>query len=204
MDEARFGKLWEWWDARIAVGETPARILRDAKDEDLIELLGGESAQDRKYARDVIATELLNRTRARSTRQPAAASAAADSAGSAHEEARRSQGAIHEAEAILKGSGQWDLGASVSASAYRSLDATAAAFAAAKASAESLQLSLAQSRVSNELAEEAALVAREGRMITEEIGDEMERLGHGEAGRAAGEASRAVEDAADAAAEDAN
>lgn len=200
---SRFGRLWASWDERIAQGEPPGEILRDAKDEDLIEILAGESGEDRKYARDVIATELLNRLRTRSTQQPAAATAAADSAQSAHKTAQESQEAIHRAEGILKHSGQWDLGASVSASAYRSLDATEAAFTAAKDSAESLQKSLAQSRVGNELAEEAAKTADEGRVITEDIETEMEKLGRGDEGRAAGAASRAISRAADEAAEDA-
>lgn len=195
-DDARFGKHWVAWDARIAKGEPPKEFLRDAKDEDLLELLGGESSKDRKYERDIIVTELLNRLRTRSTQQPAAASAAVESAQNAHEAAQEGQEAIHRAEGILKGSGEWDLGASVSASAYRSLDATQAAFTAAKDSAQSLQKSLGQSRVGGELAEEAARTAEEGREITEQIEGKMESLGRGEEGRAAGEASRAIRDAA--------
>lgn len=200
---ARFSRLWTEWDERIASGATPDEILRDAKDEDLIEVLAGESSVDRQYARDIIATELLNRVRGRSTKQPAAATAAADSAQTAHETTQEAQEAIHRAEGILKHSGQWELGASVSASAYRSLDATQAAFAAAQDSAESLQHSLAQSRVGNELAEEAARTAEEGREITEDIEAEMEKLGRGREGRAAGAASRAISEAAETAAADA-
>ena len=196
-DDARFGRLWKEWDASIARGESPQNILREAKDEDLIEILAGESDVDRRYARDVIATELLNRVRGRSTNQPAAATAAADSAQAAHKTTQQGQEAIHRAEGILKHSGQWELGASVSASAYRSLDATEAAFTAAKDSAESLQRSLSQSRVGNELAEEAARTAQEGRDITEDIEVEMERLGRGKEGRAAAAASRAISEAAE-------
>lgn len=204
VGEARFGKLWATWDERVASGQAPADILREAKDEDLVELLAGESTSDRTYARDVIGTELLNRLRRRSLRHPAEATAAVETAQTAHEAARDGQEAIHRAEGILKDSGQWDLGASVSASAYRSLDATQAAFDAAKDSAESLQKSLVQSRVGNELAEEAARTADEGRAITEDIETEMERLGRGPEGRAAGAASRAISRAADEAAEQAD
>lgn len=199
-DGPRFGRLWSRWDARLAKGESPQDILRDAKDEDLVEILAGESKADRKYARDVIATELLNRLRARSRRQPAAAAAAEESARSAHKAAQEGQEAIHRAEGILKHSGEWDLGASVSASAYRSLDATEAAFSAAKDSAASLQQSLRQSRVGNELAEEAARTATEARDITENIEKRMQELGRGEEGRAAGKASRAIAEAAEEAA----
>lgn len=201
MDAARFGKLWEEWDDRIESGEAPAVILRDAKDEDLVELLGGESLQDRKYVRDVIATELLNRLRARSTHPPAAASVATRSAQDAHEEAQKGQEAIHRAEGILKHSGQWDLGASISASAYRSLDATQAAFEAAENSATAIQESLARSRVAAELADEAAQAAEDGLAITEKLEKHMEEIGRGEAGRDAKDASLAISTAADAAAD---
>lgn len=199
-NQGRFGKLWDAWDARIRRGDQPTAILREAKDEDLVELLGAESMGDREYARDIIATELLNRLRSRSTRQSAAANAATSSAETAHEAAQEGQEAIHRAEGILKHSGEWDLGAKVSASAYRSLDATEAAFTAAKDSAHHLEHSLSQSRTGNDLAGEAARVADKGRKITEQIEDKMDDLGRGEEGRAAGAASRAISKAAEEAA----
>lgn len=199
-NRGRFGKLWDAWDARVRNGEQPTAILREAKDEDLVELLGAESFGDREYARDIIATELLNRLRSRSTSQAAAANAVTSSAQNAHEAAIEGQEAIHRAEGILKESGEWDLGASVSASAYRSLDATEAAFIAAKDSAHHLERSLAQSRAGSELAGEAARVADQGREITERIEGKMDDLGRGEEGRAAGAASRAISKAAEEAA----
>lgn len=124
VTDARFGKLWAGWDERIDRGESPTEVLRNSKDEDLVEVLGGESELDRKYARDIIATELLNRLRSRSTKHPAAAKVAQDSAGIARDAAQEGQEAIHHAEEILKHSGKYELGASVSASAYKSLDAS--------------------------------------------------------------------------------
>lgn len=202
VDDARFGKLWAEWDRRIEAGEAPGAILKDAKDEDLVEILAGESDRDRKYARDIIATELLNRIHGRSATHPAGARAVAVSAETAHKAAQDGQEAIHRAEGILKESGQWDLGDSVSASAYASLDATKAAFTAAEKQADSLQGSLSQSRAGSDLAEEASRTASEGRDITRELEQQMDHLGRGKEGRAATEASHAIQEAAGLAAGD--
>lgn len=201
--DARFGKLWADWDDRIDRGESPTKILLDSKDEDLVEVLGGESELNRKYARDIIATELLNRLHLRSTRHPAAAKVAQTSAMIARDAAKDGQAAIHHAEEILKSSGQHELGTAVSASAYKSLDASEAAFAAAKEHAEALHETLAQSRVGEDLARDAAAAAEVGRKVTHKLGEQMERMGKGKEGRAAKEASAAIKTTADQAATDA-
>lgn len=204
-DEARFGKLWAEWDERIGTGQPASDILHAAKDEELIEILAGESRRERKYARDIIATEILNRMHARSTTQHPGARGVEASARAAHEITQESQEAIHLAEGILKASGEFELGASVSASADASLLATQAAFDSAKIQAESLHETLAQSRVGAELAAEAAHVAEEGREITRELERTMDTLGRGEEGRAASAAAldiqRATEQAAEGSAE---
>lgn len=200
-DEARFGKLWAAWDARIAAGQPPKDILQNAKDEELIEILAGESKLDRKYARDIIATEILNRMHARSKTQHPGARGVEASARAANEVAQDSQEAIHHAEGILKASGEFALGVAVSASADASLLATQAAFDAAKTQAEALHETLAQSRVGAELAAEAAHVADEGREITRELEQKMGTLGRGAEGRAASAAAQDIQKAADQAAE---
>lgn len=200
-EESRFGRLWATWDARIREGQSPQDILRSAKDEDLVEILAGESTRDRKYARDIIATEILNRMRVRSTTQHAGASDVEASARAAHEVAQDSQEAIHLAEGILKASGEFPLGAAVSASADASLQATEAAFDSAKVHAEALHRTLAQSRAGAELAAEAAEIADEGREITRDLEETMTALGRGEEGRAASAAARAIQKAADTSAE---
>lgn len=202
-EEARFGRLWTEWDARVDRGESPTDILKSAKDEDLVEVLGGESVRNRKYARDIIATELLNRLHSRSTKHPAAAKAAEASAKLAHDAATEGQAAIHEAERLLKASGQEVLGASVSASAYASLDASKAAFDAAREHADSLHQTLAQSRVGGDLARDAALAAQEGSDITRTLAQQMKSIGKGKEGRAADAAGRNIQTTADKAAEDA-
>lgn len=203
MDGSRFARLWETWDARHAAGERPADILVGAKDEELVEILAGESKEDRGYARDIIATELLNRLSSRFREQPVTANAAARSAKASQAAAAEGQEAIHRAEGILKSSGHYDLGASVSASADRTLEATNAAFSAAKDSARSAERSLSQSRAGTELADEAAQTAKEGRVLTEQIEETLDDLGRGKEGRAAAAASRAMSDAAEDAADDA-
>lgn len=200
-DEARFGKLWARWDARIDAGESPQDILKHAKDEDLIEVLGGESSYDRKYARDIIATELLNRLHSRSMKHPAAAKAAQISAKLAHEAAAEGQTAIHTAEELLKASGEWDLGSSVSASAFASLDASKAAFDAAREHADSLHQTLSESRTGEELAREAAHAAQEGSDLTRELGARMKDMGRWKEGEAADQAGRKIQASADKAAE---
>lgn len=165
-EDARFGKLWAQWDARVDRGEAPADILESAKDEDLVEVLGGKSDLDRKYARDIIATELLNRLHSRSVKHPAAAKAAQDSAKIAHQAAEDGQEAIHKADNLLKESGQVELGTAVSASAYASLDASKAAFEAARDLSEDLHQTLSKSRAGGVLASDAARAAQEGSDIT--------------------------------------
>lgn len=200
---ARFGRLWPEWDRRVAAGEKPKAMLREAKDEDLIEILAGESRLDRKYARDIIATEILNRLHARGTTQHPGAKGVEESARNAHAAAEEGQEAIHHAEGILKATGQYELGAAVSASADASLEATKAAFESAQEHAQSLHDTLAQSRLGSELAEHAAQKAEEGREITDELEQKMTAIGRGKEGRAASDASRDIQHAADHAAEDA-
>lgn len=204
-ESARFGKLWAAWDARIAAGQPPRDILRDAQDEELIEILAGESRLDRKYARDIIATEILNRMHSRSTTQHPGAREVESSTKAAYEVARDAQEAIHLAEGILKASGvegNFTLGAAVSASADASLHATRAAFDSAKIQAEALHETLAQSRVGAELAAEAANVADAGREITRALEQTMGSLGRAEEGRAASDAARSIQKATDHAADD--
>lgn len=204
-DQPRFGKLWAAWDARIAAGQPPQDILKNAQDEDLVEILAGESTRDRRYARDIIATEILNRMRARSTTQHPGARGVEASAKAAYEVARDSQEAIHRAEGILKASdvpGDFALGAAVSASADASLRATLAAFDSAKLQAEALRETLAQSRVGTELADEAAHAADAGREITRTLERTMTSMGRGAEGRAASDAARNIQKATDHAAED--
>lgn len=204
-DDARFGKLWAAWDTRIARGELPKDILENAKDEDLIEILAGESRLDRKYARDIIATEILNRMYSRSTSQHPGARDVEASAREAHKVTQDSQEAIHHAEGILKASGapgDHALGTAVSASADASLHATKAAFDSAKIQAEALHETLAQSRVGAQFAAHAAHIADEGREITRDLERKMHSLGRGKEGRAATDASRDIQRAADQAADD--
>lgn len=202
-DEARFGKLWREWDARVDRGEAPGTILKDAKDEDLVEILGGESAKDRKYARDIIATELLNRLYSRTREHPSAAKAAEASARRAHDAAKEGQAAIHEAEGLLKTSGQKELGDSVSSSAYATLDASKAALDDVEKHAASLEQTLGQSRAGGDLARDTAEAAQAGSDVTHKLEQQMKRIGKGKEGKAAAEAGEKIQATADKAAEDA-
>lgn len=195
QDEGRFGRMWAAWDRRVDAGEAPSEILRDSNDEDLVEILGGESEHDRRYARDIIATELLNRLHSRTMKHPAAAKAAEKSAKIALDAAQEGQAAIHHAEELLKESGRFELGDAVSQSAYASLDAAEAAFDAAKEHADSLHQTLAQSRAGRQLSEKAADAGEHGRKVTRNLEKKMESIGSAEEGRAAAEASRRIRDA---------
>lgn len=202
-DAARFEKLWRRWDQRVAAGTPPVELLRDAKDEDLVEILAGESRLDRRYARDIIATEMLNRLHARGASQHPGAKIVEESAREAHQAAKDGQEAIHHAEGILKANGQVSLGSAVSDSADASLTATRAAFDSAKVQAAALHQTLGQSRLGGELAAEAVTKADEGREVTRQLESTMHALGRGEEGRAASEASRRIQAATDHAAGDA-
>ena len=174
----RFAKLWVNWDATVQSRADIPDVLRSAKDEDLIELLAGASAQDRKYERDVVATEILNRLHRRHSDLPAAAAEVLRSAEAAYEAAAQGQQAIHTAEGILKAEGKAALGAEVSASAYTSLDTTKLAFEAAKQNISDVQASVSRSRIANRLAEDAVNVAEKTSDATRKASRPLEDAGH--------------------------
>lgn len=208
----RFAKLWEAWDARIDGGESRVSFLNAAKDEELIELLAGESARNRRIERDVIATEILNRMHRRNTSFPGGADAVVAAAEGAQRAAEAGQAAIHASEALLHAAGEHALGQSVSESAYESLDLTKVALEAAQDHASDVQTNLAQSRLGTEAiaqrhadaeaaADAAARAAHRGSDITDELEAHMAKIGQGDVGRASAEAGRAITKAADAGAD---
>lgn len=208
----RFAKLWEAWDTRIGAGESRQAFLVAAKDEELIELLAGESARDRRIERDVIATEILNRMRRRNTSFPTGAEATVAAAQGAQLAAEAGQAAIHASEALLHAAGEHQLGQSVSESAYESLDLTKVALEAAQVHASDVQANLAQSRVgaeavaqrqaaAEEAADAAARAAHRGSDLTDDLEAHMAKIGGAEAGRASADAGRAIAKAADAGAD---
>jgi len=212
MTSDRFAKLWETWDAHQGPHEI-LRFLQDAKDEELIELLAGESARNRKYERDVIATQILNRLHKRHTDLPAGAQSVLRSAEAAELAAESGQAAIHASEALLHEAGEHTLGQSISESAYESLDATKTALEAAQRHAASIQESLSQSRhgggaqeaatqkEAQEAARAAAEAAHRGSELTEDLESHMTALGSERQGKAAAKAGDAISQAADATAE---
>lgn len=195
----RFAKHWQKWDGSVRDRADIPAFLRAAKDEDLIELLAGSSASaDRKYARDVIATEILNRLHKRHNDLPSAAGEVLHAAEQAYEAAADGQRAIHTAESILKASGDSALGAKVSAAAYASLDTTRLAFEAAQQNSADVQATVAQSRVANRLAEDAAMTAKEGSDATRAAAASLKDSGHDKEAKAAHKAATEIEDAAQA------
>lgn len=197
----RFAELWIRWDERVRTRADVPKFLAEAKDEDLIELLAGATARDRKYERDVVATEILNRLGRRHSDLPAAAERVLSSADAAYDAAARGQKAIHTAESILKAVGDVDLGHEVSASAYASLDTTKLAFEAAQQNSADVKAVVSQSRVAHQLAEDAARVADRGAEATREAARTLEDAGHLDAAQAAHDAANDIADAAQATAD---
>lgn len=208
----RFADLWVAWDTRHDEGDNVQPFLAAAKDEELIELLAGESVRNRKYERDVIATEILNRLHRRNTSVPASADAVLRAAEAAELSAEAGQAAIHTCEALLHAAGEHDLGQAVSESAYHSLDAAKLALDAAHRHAVEVQVNLAQSRLGDEAegasddrrglaGRAAARAAQRGNEITADLERHMSTLGAGPAGKAAAAAGEAMSKAADAAVE---
>lgn len=192
----RFGDRWDEWDANVHDRAQARKFLRAAKDEDLLELLAGDSSKDRKYERDIVTIEIENRLSARNRTHPQGADEVLEAARLAYEAAARGQLAIHTAEAILKASGDTDLGTSVSTAAFLSLDSTKLALEAAQTHAAELQKALAQSRVAERLVEDAAEAAL---LVVEKAAAGARRvaeLGHLAEAQAASEAARVIRDAA--------
>ena len=194
----RFAELWSRWDERVRTRADVPSFLAQATDEDLIELLAGATGRDRKYERDVVATEIMNRLGRRHNDLPAAAAQVLSSAEAAYDAAARGQKAIHTAESILKASGETDLGIDVSASAYASLDTTKLAFEAAQQNSADVKAVVSQSRVAHRLAEDAARTADLGTDATREAARTLEDAGHLDAAQAAHDAANDIADAAQA------
>ena len=195
----RFAKHWLEWDERVHDRDEARRYLRDAKDEDLLELLAGNSPKDRKYERDIVTTELQNRLAGRHMAHPRGADEVLVAAQQAYEAAAGGQKAIHTAEAILKASGDVGLGAAVSSAAYVSLDSTRIALEAARSHAAELQAALTQSRIAERLLEDAAHAARDVLDKAAAGAKRVAELGHvaeAEAARAAAELIQAAADVA--------
>lgn len=192
----RFAQRWVRWDARVHDPEQASRFLRSAKDEELLELLAGDSSKDRKYERDIVTTEIQNRLATRNREHPEGAEGVLRAAQVAYEEAAKGQRAIHTAEAILKASGDTDLGVSISSAAFVSLDTTKVALDAARAHVAELQASLAQSRVAERLIEDAEQAALEVAAKATHAAQRVAELGHEAEASEAREAARRIRDAA--------
>lgn len=196
----RFAQHWLAWDERVHDRSDAVAFLRAAKDEDLLELLAAESPVDRKYARDVVTTELQNRLAGRHMAHPRGAEEVMVAAQQAYEAAADGQKAIHTAEAILKASGDLELGTSVSTAAYISLDTTKVALEAARAHAAELQSALTQSRIAERLLEDAAKAARDVLDKAAAGAKRVAELGHVAEADAARKAAELIRVAADTAA----
>lgn len=197
----RFADTWIDWDERVQGRTDAAAFLRAAKDEQLLELLAGESDRDRKYERDILATEIQNRLARRSMELPGGATDVYRAASVAHEAAVQSQIAIHTAGGILKANGDSDLGVSISAAAIVSLDTTRLALDAAREHLSELQAAFAQSRVAERLIHDAAQAALEAAVKTEQGAARLASLGHARDAAAAREAASRLREAAEDAAQ---
>lgn len=195
----RFARMWTEWDEKAGDRKDVPHYLRGAKDEDLVELLASSSQKDRKYERDVIATEILNRLHRRHRDLPSAADAVLESAEAAYHAASAGQQAIHTAEGILKAQGDEELGTEVSASAYESLDTTKAAFEAAQRNSKDVQRTVSQSRLTHDLAKEATRTAKRASDATRDAADALAGSGHSGAAHRAQKAADKIVEKADAA-----
>lgn len=192
----RFARRWEDWDDQVQDREGAVAFIRHAKDEELLELLAGDSDKDRKYERDVVMTELQNRLTNRHVEHPQGADEVMLAAQQAYEAAAAGQRAIHTAEGILKASGDMELGMAVSSAAYLSLDTTKVALEAAREHAAELQAALMQSRIAERLIEDAAEAALEVVERAAAGAKRVEELGHVDEARAAREAAELIRVAA--------
>jgi hypothetical protein len=192
----RFADRWREWDSRVHERADATAFLKTATDETLIELLAGNSDRDRKYERDIIATEIQNRLAKRATDHPEGADEVFRAAYAAYEEAARGQRAMHTAENILKTHGDVELGNAVSLAANLSLDATRLAMKAAQQHAIDLQAARAQSRIAARLAEDAEQIAEEAQAKAERAAARVAELGHAAEAQAAREAAARLHDAA--------
>ena len=91
----RFEARWQRWDEDVRNGVSPPELLARLSDETMLELLASGGGAERRYERNVLATEILNRLR-RLRRDLAEATAEAvgaigETVDSAHDAARAAQ-----------------------------------------------------------------------------------------------------------------
>jgi hypothetical protein len=197
----RFAQKWDHWDEHVHDGAQAQTYLRAAKDEQLLELLAAESSKNRKYERDIVTTELQNRLATRHAAHPKGADEVMVAARQAYEAAAKGQKAIHTAEAILKASGDMELGTAVSTAAYVSLDTSKVALEAALRHATEIQAALAQSRIAERLIEDAAQAALDVVDRAAAGARRVAELGHLAEAEAAREAAELIRIAAEVAAQ---
>lgn len=193
----RFALTWTKWDERVHSPREATSFLTSAKDEELLELLAGESEKDRKYERDIVATEVINRLSRRSMELPGGATTVYRAARAAHEAAVQSQIAIHTAGGVLKAYGDDELGGAISAAAIVSLDTTKLAVDAARGHLSEVQAALAQSRVAERLIQDAAHAAIEAAVRAEQGARRVAELGKEAEAKAALDAAKLLRAAAD-------
>lgn len=56
----RFERAWDQWDDALEKGKEPKQLLSDLPSESIMQLLAG-AGQERRYERDLLATEAMNR-----------------------------------------------------------------------------------------------------------------------------------------------
>lgn len=185
-------EFWEKWLRHLETSDDAARLISLANDEDLVALLSTPSVNESQIDRDTIAAELMRRLARRETDLPSGALDVLRSARAAYSAAIRAQRPMSAAQAILHAEGARDIGRSVSASATSSLATTKVAYEAAQEHAKDVQTTMAQTRVSETLAGDAAETATRGSDATRDLETLLKEGGHAKEGREADEAARDV------------
>lgn len=96
----RFERSWEEWDERIGDGAQPREMLADLSSEKIMQLLAG-AGSERRYERDILATEVMNRlVRARHNVDDSMENVA-DLLGDVQSQGQRTREDVHKTEEVV-------------------------------------------------------------------------------------------------------
>lgn len=96
----RFARAWNEWDDRIEEGKKPGEMLSDFSSEKIMRLLAG-AGKERRYERDILATEAMNRLIKARHRIEGSTREVSDLVQDVQEQAQKTRESVHDTEEVV-------------------------------------------------------------------------------------------------------
>lgn len=97
----RFARAWSEWDAGLEEGKQPQEMISELPSEKIMQLLAG-AGNERRYERDILATEAMNRLVKARQRIENSTSEVAELIHDVEEQADKTRRDVHATEAVVK------------------------------------------------------------------------------------------------------